>query len=169
MIKGDILKGKVSPFQQTIHKWRARRDIPFRTKFFIGYDLQGNTYWELKNHNNPGRMRRIIEPQDSRINLCDYKPAPQWMQWLRFARPSAPTLEELISDQMRQARLKGLVAAADLRWKSVPLKDTTETQATEQIGTTQASQEHTKEQEERSQEAKPKGRTAAQPIVDKRE
>lgn len=157
----DILKGKVTPFRQAIHRWRARRDVPFRSKFFVGYDLEGNTYWELKNHNNPGRMRRIIEPRDTSLSLCDYKLAPQWMQWLRFARPTSPTLDELIGDQMRQARLKGLVAAADQRWKEIPLKEP------------ESSQEHTiepsqdsKQQQQQQQEVR--GRTPAQPIVGQR-
>jgi hypothetical protein len=69
----DPLRGKVSPLKQWWHKWQAARNVPFRKKFFVGYDLDGNTYWEFKNHNDPYRMRRIVEYRLPRLNLIDHK------------------------------------------------------------------------------------------------
>lgn len=121
-IPSEILKGKVSPLRQLYHLWKSKRNVPFRKKFFVGYDLDGNTFWEFQNYNDPKRMRRIVDYQQKRLNYVDYKLSPQWMQWLRFNRPSHPTLDELIQDQKRQMELKGLVKMANERWKSVPLK-----------------------------------------------
>lgn len=45
------------------------------------------------------------------------------MQWLRFARPNYPSLEELADDVKRQEILKLRVQQAEARWKSVPLKE----------------------------------------------
>lgn len=44
------------------------------------------------------------------------------MQWLRYARPHHPTLEELHADQVRQEVLKARVREAETRWQSIPLK-----------------------------------------------
>lgn len=118
----DLIKGKVSPWKQMVHKWRSARNVPLRTKFFVGYDLDGNTFWEFQNYNDPARMRRIVEYRNPKLNYVDYKLPPQWVQWLRHNRPSHPTLQELYADQVRQENLKGLIREADQRWKEVPLK-----------------------------------------------
>ncbi|CAN6664920.1 hypothetical protein TRVA0_036S00936 [Trichomonascus vanleenenianus] len=118
----DFLKGKVTPLKQMYHKWRALKSVPFRKKWFIGYDLDGNTFWEFQNYNDPLRMRRIVEYKAKNLNYVDYKIPPQWHQWLRHNRPASPTLEELAADKIRQDALKGLIREADERWKSIPLK-----------------------------------------------
>lgn len=41
---------------------------------------------------------------------------PQWHQWLRRARPTAPTIQELVNDQLRQERIKILAQQADNKW-----------------------------------------------------
>lgn len=105
------------------------RTVPFRTKFFIGYDLDGNTYWEFHNPNNPYRPRRIVEYRENKGNWVDYEMPPQWMQWLRFTRPNYPTLEELYADKVRQETLILKVKAAEARWKSIPLKQKTSPQS----------------------------------------
>lgn len=120
----EHIQGKVTPFRQAYLKWCSLRTVPFRKKFFIGYDLDGNTYWEFHNYNNPYRPRRIVEYRETNLNWVDYKMPPQWMQWLRYTRPHYPTLEELYNDKVRQEVLKLKVKAADERWKSIPLKDT---------------------------------------------
>ncbi|VVT56712.1 uncharacterized protein SAPINGB_P005228 [Magnusiomyces paraingens] len=119
----ELIKDKVPRFTQLYHQWRALRNVPFRKKFFIGYDLDGNTYWEFFNPNNPLRPRRIVDYRETRKNWVDYKMPPQWMQWLRFARPTYPTLEELAADKQRQELLKYRVMEAEQRWQSVPLKN----------------------------------------------
>ncbi|KAF5103013.1 hypothetical protein D0Z03_000303 [Geotrichum reessii] len=119
----DHLKGKVTPFRQAYLQWRSLRNVPFRKKFFVGYDLDGNTYWEFFNPNNPERARRIVEYRDTKLNWVDYEAPPQWLQWLRYARPHYPTLEELYNDQVRQMQIKQRVREAEARWRSVPLVD----------------------------------------------
>lgn len=118
-----IIGHKVTPLRQLYFKWRSLRNVPFRKKFFIGYDLDGNTFWEFRNYNDPARMRRIVEYRIPNLNYVDYKIPPQWVQWLRHNRPTSPTLEELLADFQRQQQLKGLVQQAEERWKSIPLKD----------------------------------------------
>lgn len=119
----ELLKSKISPTRQAYLKWRSLRNIPFRTKFFVGFDLDGNTYWEFHDPNNPDRLRRIVEYKDVALNWVDYKCPPQWVQWLRHARPHYPTLQELHDDKVRQELLKIKVQLANEKWKSIPLKN----------------------------------------------
>ncbi|MCJ1469784.1 hypothetical protein MMC07_008426 [Pseudocyphellaria aurata] len=44
----------------------------------------------------------------------------QWHQWLRYTRPSPPTISEQQADATRQRELKHLVQAADARWAAKP-------------------------------------------------
>lgn len=115
----DIIRRKYSPWKILQHKWQARRDIPFRRKFFVGYDLYGNTYWEFTEDKNMSRLRRKMQPLRQELFEVDYFKTvpPQWLQWLRRTRDKVPTLEELIQDQMRQERMKMLAASADEKWK----------------------------------------------------
>lgn len=114
----DPLKNKYTYFQRLKHQFQARRDIPFRKKFFIGYDLNGNTYWEFTIDGNMQRLRRKMDPYKPLLFKADYFATvpPQWLQWLRRTRNVGPTLEELINDQVRQAKLKVLAKQADERW-----------------------------------------------------
>lgn len=114
----DPLKGKYTYFQRLLHKFKARRDIPFRRKFFMGYDLFGNTYWEFTIDGNMQRLRRKLEPYQEQLFKADYfrTVPPQWLLWLRRTRIDPPTLEELINDQVRQQRIKILAQQADEKW-----------------------------------------------------
>lgn len=120
----DIIKQKYPAWKRLLHKWQARRDIPFRRKFFIGYDLYGNTYWEFTIDGNMSRLRRKLEPFKQEIFKVDYFRTipPQWLQWLRRTRFDAPTLEELVQDQLRQQRLKILARQADEKWQLEKLR-----------------------------------------------
>lgn len=44
----------------------------------------------------------------------------QWHQWLRYTRPSPPSVAEQQSDAVRQIELKRLAQAADERWALKP-------------------------------------------------
>ncbi|KAL8823422.1 MAG: hypothetical protein Q9191_005873 [Dirinaria sp. TL-2023a] len=55
-----------------------------------------------------------------RIPYSDISIPPQWHQWLRYTRPSPPSVLELRSDVARQAQLKQLARAADERWAAKP-------------------------------------------------
>lgn len=113
------LAKKYPPWKRILHKFQKRRDIPFRKRFFVGYDLHGNTYWEFTPDGNMLHLRRKLEPYQETIFKADYAPTipPQWLQWLRRTRDVPPTLQELIDDQLRQERIKILAKQADERWK----------------------------------------------------
>lgn len=115
----DPLKNKYTPLQRLWHTWMARRDIPFRKKFFVGYDLHGNTYWEFSVDGNMQRLRRKMEPYKQQLFKADYFSTipPQWLQWLRRTRFDPPTLEDLINDQVRQQKIKILAQHADEKWR----------------------------------------------------
>ncbi|KAI5957755.1 hypothetical protein KGF57_003021 [Candida theae] len=120
----DVIKQKHPAWKRLLHKWQARRDIPFRRKFFVGYDLYGNTYWEFTIDGNLTRLRRKLEPFREEVFKVDYFKTipPQWLQWLRRTRLDAPSLDELVSDQMRQQRLKILARQADEKWQLEKLR-----------------------------------------------
>ncbi|KAK9237807.1 hypothetical protein V1525DRAFT_402974 [Lipomyces kononenkoae] len=103
-------------------RWKALRKVPFRKRFLIGTDLEGNTFWEWHNLNNPGRPRRMVQLRTAKKDYVDYKLPPQWNQWLRHVRGLPPTIKELMQDEARIAGIQAKVEAAEQRWKSVPLK-----------------------------------------------
>lgn len=107
------------------HKWKALRRVPFRKSWFVGYDLEGNSYWEMIDHNNPHRLRRKVSLDRPYFHFSDFKPHPMWMQWLQFTRPTAPSLIDLVNDAKRLNRMKLLALQAEEKWKSVPLKSST--------------------------------------------
>lgn len=114
----DPIASKYPYWKRILHKFQSRRDIPFRRKFFVGYDLHGNTYWEFTIDGNMQRLRRKLEPFEEKLFKADYFETvpPQWLQWLRRTRYDAPTLQELTNDQIRQQRIKILAQQADRKW-----------------------------------------------------
>lgn len=114
----DNIAKKYPVWKRVLHKFQARRDIPFRRRFFVGYDLHGNTYWEFTPDGNMLRLRRKLEPFQEILFKADYFHTipPQWLQWLRRTREAPPTLQELIDDQLRQQKIKILAQQADQRW-----------------------------------------------------
>ncbi|KAK6201307.1 uncharacterized protein RJT21DRAFT_1253 [Scheffersomyces amazonensis] len=120
----DPMRSKYPMWKLALHKFQARRDIPFRRKFFIGYDLFGNTYWEFTIDGNLQRLRRKMEPYKEQLFKVDYFSTvpPPWLQWLRRTRYDAPTLQELIEEQSRQERIKLLAQNADAKWYNAKLK-----------------------------------------------
>ncbi|KAK9323733.1 hypothetical protein V1517DRAFT_90029 [Lipomyces orientalis] len=105
-------------------RWKALPKVPFRKRFLIGTDLEGNTFWEWHNLNNPGRPRRMVELRTAKRDYVDYKLPPQWSQWLRHVRIEPPSIEELMKEEARLASIQAKVQAAEQRWQSVPLKQT---------------------------------------------
>lgn len=97
--------------------WRAyqRLRLPWRRKFFVGEDLEGNTYWEFKDQIAAGRMRRIRK-QTRGAHVADVSVSPQWHQWLRHTRDEPPSMREQQYDVQRQVQLKHNAALADARW-----------------------------------------------------
>ncbi|OAA38037.1 NADH:ubiquinone oxidoreductase, 17.2kDa subunit [Metarhizium rileyi] len=116
---------RIGPIAQTWYKWKALR-LPWRKRFFIGYDLQGNTYWEFRLAKpSPGtapsdsRWRRIVHYPRS-THLSQVAVSPPWHQWLRHMRRDPPSLDEQKSDVARQQKMKYLAAEADARWEARP-------------------------------------------------
>jgi NADH dehydrogenase [ubiquinone] 1 alpha subcomplex assembly factor 2 len=91
--------------------------------FFLGFDLQGNTFWEFRltrgAKESDERWRRIVSYPRS-THYSQVKVSPQWHQWLRHTRREAPTLEEQRDELVRQERIKYLAAEADARWEAKP-------------------------------------------------
>ncbi|QSZ35906.1 hypothetical protein DSL72_007028 [Monilinia vaccinii-corymbosi] len=106
----------LSPVRRAWYRWKALR-LPWRKRFFVGLDLQNNTFWEFRDALNAHRMRRIVQAPPS-TRYSDVKITPQWHQWLRHTRADAPTMEELVGDVARQERLKILARQADERWEA---------------------------------------------------
>ncbi|PTB67460.1 hypothetical protein BBK36DRAFT_1116397 [Trichoderma citrinoviride] len=113
---------QIGPFAQAWYKWKALR-LPWRRRFFIGFDLQGNTFWEFRHHRGASdsgeRWRRIVSYPRS-THLSSVKVSPQWHQWLRHARREPPSLDEQRAEAVRQERIKLLAAQADARWEAKP-------------------------------------------------
>ncbi|KAI4130477.1 MAG: hypothetical protein LQ338_001708 [Usnochroma carphineum] len=83
-----------------------------------GVDLAGNSYYYFR----PSlgiRPRRILK-ENPRIPYSDINIPVQWLQWLRYTRDPAPSIQELQIDVQRKEQLKQLAAAADARWASKP-------------------------------------------------
>ncbi|KAF1733859.1 NADH-ubiquinone oxidoreductase assembly factor N7BML [Beauveria bassiana] len=120
----------IGPIGQAWLKWKSLR-LPWRKRFLVGFDLQGNTYWEFRlttrgtgeaAPNGLGeveRWRRIVQyPRGT--HLSSVKVGPLWHQWLRYTRRDPPSLDEQRGDVVRRARMKQLAADADARWAAKP-------------------------------------------------
>lgn len=102
---------RVPVWKQLYYRWRALRGVPFRRKFFVGYDLDANTYWEFfldRYQTKPRRMVQPYEPQKMLFSYFDKVPI-QWAQWLKYARRTPPTIFDLIADQERIKKLQIMV------------------------------------------------------------
>jgi NADH dehydrogenase [ubiquinone] 1 alpha subcomplex assembly factor 2 len=93
--------------------------LPWRRKWLIGFDLEGNTFWEFKDALHAGRTRRIVK-YSHWVHHSDVNLPPQWVQWLRQTRFEPPSLAEQQADVVRQAQMKMLAAQADARWAAKP-------------------------------------------------
>ncbi|KAJ4392110.1 hypothetical protein N0V93_005732 [Gnomoniopsis smithogilvyi] len=113
---------QISPLLRTWYKWKALR-LPWRKRFLVGLDLQGNTYWEFRDvRHGPAelsRWRRIVQyPRDTHYG--EVKVSPQWHQWLRHMRERPPSIQEQHIELQRQHQMKRLAAEADARWEAKP-------------------------------------------------
>ncbi|KAF4504375.1 hypothetical protein G6O67_008532 [Ophiocordyceps sinensis] len=122
---------RIGPLAQAWHAWKALR-LPWRKRFFVGYDLEGNTYWQFRlvTRGPPSGSpdahaaatepwRRIVEYPRS-MPYSEVKVNPLWHQWLRQMRHQPPSLAEQREDVRRQERVKLLAAQADARWEAKP-------------------------------------------------
>ncbi|KAF2193731.1 hypothetical protein K469DRAFT_712522 [Zopfia rhizophila CBS 207.26] len=106
------------PIRRLWYNWKMMR-LPWRRKWLVGFDLQGNTFWEFKDALHANRNRRIVK-YSRWTHHGDVNVPPQWMQWLRNTRFEPPSLAEQQADVVRQERIKLLAAQADERWASKP-------------------------------------------------
>ncbi|KAF4472359.1 hypothetical protein FALBO_729 [Fusarium albosuccineum] len=112
---------QIGTIAQAWYRWKALR-LPWRKRFLVGYDLQGNTYWEFRltrGVESNERWRRIVKYPRS-THYSSVKVSPQWHQWLRHTRQEPPTLDEQEGDIVRQVRMRKLAAEADARWEAKP-------------------------------------------------
>ncbi|KAI0586581.1 NDUFA12 domain-containing protein [Pyrenophora tritici-repentis] len=112
------MAGTPGPIRRAWYQWKMQR-FPWRKKWLVGFDLQGNTFWEFKDALHALRNRRIAKYSRS-THLGDVQISPSWMQWLRHTRFEPPTVDEQHQDLIRQARIKQLAAQADARWAEKP-------------------------------------------------
>ncbi|KAI9735706.1 MAG: hypothetical protein M1818_006314 [Claussenomyces sp. TS43310] len=112
----------IGPIRRAWLRWKTLR-LPWRKRFLVGLDLQGNTFWEFRDtlSSKQGRMRRIVHyPSTVYYSDVPGKISPAWHQWLRHTRQEPPSLTEQSQDLVRQANLKVLAAEADARWAAKP-------------------------------------------------
>ncbi|GHJ83939.1 hypothetical protein NliqN6_0341 [Naganishia liquefaciens] len=87
---------------------RLAKLVPFGRNKPVGYDLQGNRFYEHPNPNG-GRPKRFVEYKKQYDDLSEYTVRAslpiQWRSWLSFTRADPPTEEELQKDMQRQYRL----------------------------------------------------------------
>ncbi|KAI1325159.1 hypothetical protein F5Y16DRAFT_401620 [Xylariaceae sp. FL0255] len=122
-----------SIFRKAWLQWKALR-LPWRKRFLVGLDLQGNTYWEFRlargdqppplsatSNKNLSQtqtpFRRLVHYPRS-THYSEVKVPPAWHQWLRYQREFPPTIQEQTAEVQRQERIKVLAAEADARWEA---------------------------------------------------
>ncbi|KAI0410930.1 hypothetical protein F5X98DRAFT_358407 [Xylaria grammica] len=131
-------------------QWKTLR-LPWRKRFFVGSDPQGNTYYELRqprgDASESAPHRRLVHYPRS-TPYSEVKVPPAWHQWLRYQRSEPPSMAEQVRELQRQAQMKLLAAEADARWEAKPsLLDMpaktpqTQTQAQDERGRRRAQQD----------------------------
>ncbi|KAF2020962.1 hypothetical protein BU24DRAFT_404022 [Aaosphaeria arxii CBS 175.79] len=108
------MANSVGPVRRLWYQWKMMH-LPWRQKWLVGFDLQGNTFWEFKDALHSNRKRRIVK-YSRWTHYGDVNVDPGWMQWLRHTRYDPPSLAEQRADIARQERIKLLAAQADARW-----------------------------------------------------
>lgn len=85
-----------------------------------GRDLANNHYYEFRSALSERPRRIVYYARRSVTHHSDAPLTPAWLQWLRHARPDAPSMDEQAREVARQGNLKQLAAAADARWAAKP-------------------------------------------------
>lgn len=90
-------------------------------RYFIGHDLDGNSYYEYPSRSgslDPRHTRRVIQYRIKQAHYSEYDRSQlpiQWKMWLRHTRRVAPTLEELEQDRLRILQLQENVRLIEIR------------------------------------------------------
>ncbi|KAL1929865.1 hypothetical protein VTP01DRAFT_1019 [Rhizomucor pusillus] len=105
----------LTTFQRLRILYKAN-SFPWKKHVMVGWDLDGNEYWEMPDPNNPGgRWKRWVQMKDDDIGLFEENKLPvQWQAWLRHTRYEAPTIEELLKEQRRRQLLQQRVRQLQL-------------------------------------------------------
>ncbi|EPS36266.1 hypothetical protein H072_10279 [Dactylellina haptotyla CBS 200.50] len=115
----DFILARLSPYRRMYYRWKSLR-LPWRKRYFIGMDLEGNTFWEFRDRLVATRPRRIMDFRGgvhSFVNYQEFKVDPQWHQWLRATRDDPPTINELEGDIIRKKVMQERARLADERWR----------------------------------------------------
>ncbi|KAM0787820.1 hypothetical protein ACM66B_003874 [Microbotryomycetes sp. NB124-2] len=90
---------------------RLARALRFgKERFYVGSDLEGNSFYEWPSPQDPSDWRhakRTVEYAEARpLSEYQFVSIPvQWSAWMRRTRKLPPTMDELRTDAARQARL----------------------------------------------------------------
>ncbi|KAH3677133.1 hypothetical protein WICMUC_001888 [Wickerhamomyces mucosus] len=101
----DRISRKVPLILRLYHFYFSLRSVPFRKKWFLGYDLEGNSYWEFQLSKSLPKRRMVKQLHKTGM---DFQLNPRWLQWLRFTRKDPPKIEELVAEEERIKRVKYL-------------------------------------------------------------
>ncbi|KAL2918662.1 hypothetical protein HK105_201496 [Polyrhizophydium stewartii] len=82
-------------------------NLPWQANRFMGYDLDGNMYFEgPPTREGVTLPRRSVEYRGGAIHPSQYDPSTipvQWLAWMRHTRADPPTIDELHADAARRA------------------------------------------------------------------
>ncbi|CDS05720.1 hypothetical protein LRAMOSA08248 [Lichtheimia ramosa] len=110
-------KAPLSTLQRLRLIYKTSR-FPWKKHVMVGWDLDGNEYWEMPNPNNPeGRWKRWVQlkEHDGDVGLFEENKLPvQWQAWLRHTRFEAPRIQELVQEQRRLAILRERVRKLEI-------------------------------------------------------
>ncbi|KAI9193039.1 uncharacterized protein BJ171DRAFT_535092 [Polychytrium aggregatum] len=105
--------------QRLINRWQVI-PLPWRRDRFVGYDLDGNMYFEGPPiREGTHYPRRRVAYADGREHFDQYEPNSipvQWQAWMRHTRPAEPTIQELIASEEQKQRTLQLAHELDRQW-----------------------------------------------------
>lgn len=107
-----------------------------RWRYFAGYDLDGNRYFEMPHPLNPNSSKRTVDYRIKR-DWADYQFSSmpvQWSAWMRRTRQNPPTIEELQQDVARRERLQRNVALLDQAYQEEKAQAQLEAERVGQLG-----------------------------------
>ncbi|KAI9483594.1 MAG: hypothetical protein EXX96DRAFT_148818 [Benjaminiella poitrasii] len=108
-------KPTLSLFKKLASSYKVTR-FPWKKHALVGFDLQGNEYWDCPNPLG-GRTKRwvqMIDGTEDDLTVFHQNKLPvQWQSWLRHTRNTPPTLEELALEERRRAIIQGRARALE--------------------------------------------------------
>ena len=109
-----------TPYQPNalVRAWYSFKAVklPWRKKFFRGFDLDGNTFYEQYNPLTPHKLRRTVKYLKDG-HYTDNNVTPQWMSWMRHTREHPPTIEELMQEAHRIQSTRQNALLINQKWE----------------------------------------------------